>query len=151
MRGLTFYSYVEKNLHDIIIHQERSVVPIQLMLYRCMIGVSMLLVSKIILFDFGIVPTMCYFLLLICRKKLSWHHHSPRRSFVPINKYKTKKRGWTRVLTKGKQFLLLISYSLCCLGTGTSIKCTGPKLIWWYKASCLPQAKKIRACQHIIA
>jgi hypothetical protein len=43
----------------------RSFVPIKLMLCKCMIGVSMLPVSTIILFDFRIVPTMCYFLFFI--------------------------------------------------------------------------------------
>ena len=42
-----------------------SFVPIKLILCTCMIGVWMLPVSKIILFDVRIVPTMCYFLFFI--------------------------------------------------------------------------------------
>ena len=43
-----------KHLHNLIINQE-----------GVLFGVSMLPVSKIILFDFGIVFTMCYFLFFI--------------------------------------------------------------------------------------
>jgi hypothetical protein len=55
-----------KHLHDLIIHQEGGFFfTMKLILYIWMFDVSMLPVSVIILFDFGIVPTICYFLFFI--------------------------------------------------------------------------------------
>ena len=65
MWGLTFQSLVENTLMTSSFTKREFCDHKTNYIYICMIGVSMLPVSTIILFHFGIVPKMCYFLFFI--------------------------------------------------------------------------------------
>jgi hypothetical protein len=66
MSDLLFYSLVENTcMTSSLTKKELCTHKANCMLYICMLAVSRLPVSKIILFDFGIVSTMYYFLFFI--------------------------------------------------------------------------------------